>query len=101
MSTENFESLIRSAQHDRVLTEQLRSAPDLGQLVQIGAARGYQFTADELMRYFRDLEAGELSEAELGLVSGGSDRMTSEGATVRQRVERCFVKSWSTSGDAD
>ena len=67
MSIEHIDALVRSAEHDRALARELRQAGSLPSLVRIGAARGYDFTADELTTYFARMEADELSDQELEL----------------------------------
>lgn len=96
MSTENIHALIKSAEADLALADALRHAGDLQHLVQIGAGRGYDFTQDELEAHFDQFSSDELSERELNLVTGGAST-----SYLQYKLERCFVKSWSTSGDAD
>ena len=61
MSTENIDALIRSAKDDRALADELRHAGALAKMVQIGAARGYDFTQDELKAYLELPPSEELS----------------------------------------
>ena len=48
MSTAHIDALIRTAEKDRVLAYQMRHAASLQRLIEIGVARGYRFTEDEL-----------------------------------------------------
>lgn len=103
MSTEHIDALIRSAEEDRALADELRHAGGLEKLVQIGAEHGYDFTQDELDRYLERQSAEGLSEQELGLVAGGTSNSVaaaSSSSSLQYKLDRCFVKSWSTSGDA-
>ena len=104
MSTENIYALIRSAKTDRALADDLRHAGSLEKLVQIAAERGYEFTQDELEAYFELRLSEDLSEQSLDGVAGGTSNnvaAASSGSDLQYKLDRCFVKSWSTSGDAD
>ena len=103
MSLAHIVALIRNAEQDRALADALREAGGLKTLVEIGAARGYAFTEDEIAAYLDQVAPDELSDEELSAVSGGTGNLTAEGQTsgLSYKLDRCFVKSWSTSGDAD
>ena len=109
MSMAHIEALMRSAEKDRALAHEMRYASSLERLVEIGAARGYRFTKDELDVYLERLPPAlltddELDDEDLAMITGGlgTGLTTSAPATaLQQKVNRCFVKSWSTSGDAD
>ena len=96
MSRENIAALIARGEEDPALADALRRAGGLETLVQIGAERGYEFTPHELETYFEALHVDELSDQELSSISGGAADFRS--SPLNYELERCFVKSWSTSG---
>jgi hypothetical protein len=105
MSTAHIEALMRSAEKDRALAHEMRYATSLERLVEIGAARGYRFTKDELDVYLERLPPPLLIDDELddelAMVTAGIGGLSAPAASLQVNVSRCFVKNWSTSGDAD
>jgi predicted ribosomally synthesized peptide with nif11-like leader len=106
MSTAHIEALMRSAEKDRALAHEMRYATSLERLVEIGAARGYRFTKDELDVYLERLPPpllidDELDDDELAMVTAGMGGLSAPAASLQMKASRCFVKSWSGSGDAD
>jgi predicted ribosomally synthesized peptide with nif11-like leader len=98
MSTEDIDALMRSARNDRALANELRQAGGLAKLVQIGAQRGCEFTEEELEAYFERLPSEELSEQELESVAAGAGD-AGEQVYFTIKLERCLIRSWSTTGD--
>jgi hypothetical protein len=106
MSTAHIEALMRSAEKDRALAHEMRYATSLERLVEIGAARGYRFTKDELDVYLERLPPpllidDELDDDDWAMVTAGMGGLSAPAASLQKPVRRCFVKSCSTSGDAD
>jgi predicted ribosomally synthesized peptide with nif11-like leader len=78
MSKEAVDRMMQAAGADATLQQQLESAGGFAEVVQIGADKGYQFTAEDAQVFLRergipigDSGDGELSEEALEAVAGG------------------------------
>jgi hypothetical protein len=84
MSTAHIGALFRSAEKDRGLAYEMRHAASLDRLVEIGAARGYRFTKDELDVCLERLPPAlltddEMNGDELEMVSAGIGPLSASG----------------------
>ena len=71
MSVENVEKFGEAVKNDTALQEELKAAgADLGKIVAIAAAKGFEFTEAELSEYTAK-KKGEMSDEDLEKVSGG------------------------------
>ena len=65
MSTAHIDALIRNAEKDRALAYQMRHAASAQRLIELGVARGYRFTEDELDVYLERLPPSLLTDNEM------------------------------------
>jgi predicted ribosomally synthesized peptide with nif11-like leader len=97
MASKDVDAFIRAAELDPPLADALLNASGLDELVEMGSERGYDFTRDEITTYLGS-GSDELGDGQLDGVAGGADQPV---CYLKYKLDRCFVKSWSTSGDVE
>lgn len=87
MSTENVRAFLNKARSDKQLQAKFKNLPSdsnaaVKKIVQIGKDAGYHFTEQDWLRLRKEsLQKGEISQADLDKISGGT-LMTLETAVL-------------------
>ena len=99
MSIEAAKAFSEKVDSDKELQSKVSDATSgapeegLAKVIAIGAGAGFQFNGEELRAATSELGDDQLDEA-----AGGADSQPT--CYLQYKLDRCFVKSWSTSGDA-
>ena len=110
MSIEAAKAFTERVENDEQLQAQVEQATSSGQedalakVIEIGSGAGFEFSGEELRE-----ATSELGDEELDAAAGGVGELSAAAGSgdakpmvyLKYKLDRCFVKSWSTSGDAD
>ena len=100
MSIEAAKAFTEKVENDQELQAKVDQATSSGQedslarVIEIASGSGFEFSGEELRE-----ATSELGDEELDAAAGGADSKPI--CYLRYKLDRCFVKSWSISGDAD